>query len=115
LVRRRPQAFTGAYRVEPISFYAGNWSRLVFQANYLEEISLNPFGFFAGEGLTVLTPADHGIEDRQGAVEELRRGTIRASDYVQRIVPFTDAPEAYASLRDDKNNNFSLVFDWTKA
>jgi hypothetical protein len=34
---------------------------------------------------------------------------------VGRVVPFTEAPEAYASLRDDKNNNFSLVFDWTNA
>ncbi|MFA7345538.1 MAG: zinc-binding dehydrogenase [Terrimicrobiaceae bacterium] len=115
LVRRKPQAFTGDYRVEPISFYSGQWSRLVFQANYLEEIPINPFGFFAGEGLTILTPADHGIEDRQSAVEELRRGVIRASDFVQRVVPFADALLAYPALRDDKNNNFSLVFDWTKA
>lgn len=115
LVRRKPQAFTGAYRVEPISFYTGQWSRLVFQANYLEEISINPFNFFAGEGLTVLTPADHGVDDRQSVVEELRRGVIRASDFVGTVVPFTDAPTAYPALRDDKNNNFSLVFDWTNA
>jgi 2-desacetyl-2-hydroxyethyl bacteriochlorophyllide A dehydrogenase len=115
LVRRKPQAFTGGYRVEPISFYAGQWSRLVFQANYLEDISINPFNFFAGEGLTVLTPADHGVEDRQSVVEELRRGVIRASDFVEKVVPFTEAPTAYPALRDDKNNNFSLVFDWTKA
>jgi 2-desacetyl-2-hydroxyethyl bacteriochlorophyllide A dehydrogenase len=115
LVRRKPQAFSGEYRVEPMSFYAGQWSRLVFQAGYLEEISINPFDFFAGEGLTVLTPADHGIEDRQSVVEAIRRGVIRASDFVGRVVPFTDAPKAYPALRDDKNNNFSLVFDWTNA
>jgi 2-desacetyl-2-hydroxyethyl bacteriochlorophyllide A dehydrogenase len=115
LVRRRPQAFTGPYRVEPMSFYAGRWSRLVFQANYLEEISINPFNFFPGEGLTVITPADHSVEDRQAAVEAIRRGAIRTSDFVQQAVPFTDAPQAYAALRDDKNNNFALVFDWTNA
>jgi threonine dehydrogenase-like Zn-dependent dehydrogenase len=114
LIRRKPQAFTGPYRVEPISFY-GDWSRLVFQANYLDEISINPFTFFPGEGITILTPSDHGIEDRQDAIEALRRGTIRSADFVQKIVPFSDAPAAYRSLRDDKNSNFSLVFDWTAA
>ena len=113
LVRRKPQAFTGDYRVEPITFY-GNWSRLVFQANYLEDISINPFGCFPGEGVIVLTPSDRGIEDRQTAIEALRTGRIRASDFVQRVAPFTDAPDAYQALRDDKNANFSLVYDWTE-
>ena len=115
IVRRKPQVFGGDYRVEPITYYTNQWSRLVFQAGYLEEISINPFNFFAGEGLTILTPADHGVEDRQSVVEELRRGAVRASDFVANVVPFTDAPAAYLALRDDKNNNFSLVFDWTKA
>lgn len=114
LVRRKPQAFTGDYRVEPMSFY-GDWPRLVFQAGYLEDISLNPANFFPGEGVVVLTPADHGVEDRQGAIEALRTGRIRASDFLQRITTYDEAPEAYKALRDDKNANFSLVFDWTKA
>jgi len=113
LIRRKPQAFTGEYRVEPITFY-GDWSRLVFQANYVEDISVNPFSFFPGEGVVVLTPMDRSVEDRQNAVEALRTGRIRAADFVQRIAPFTEAPDAYLSLRDDKNANFSLVFDWTK-
>lgn len=114
LVRRKPQAFPGEYRVEPISFY-DKWSRLVFQAGYLEEISIHPVNFFPGEGVVVLTPYDHGVEDRLRAVEALRRGEIRAAKFVQRVVPFTEAPQAYLALRDDKNSNFSLVFDWTGA
>lgn len=114
LVRRKPQAFTGDYRVEPISFY-GDWSRLVFQANYLDEISIDPFNFFPGEGVIVLAPADHSVEDRQNAIEALRAGQLRASDFIQRIATYEEAPEAYKSLRDDKDANFSLVFDWTKA
>lgn len=114
LVRPQPPIVSAEYRVEPMSSY-GNWARLVFQAGYLEEIPINPASFFAGEGLTILTPSDRGIEDRQAVVEALRRGVIRAADFVQRVTPFTDAPQAYLALRDDKNCNFSLVFDWTKA
>lgn len=112
LIRRKPQGYTGEYRVEPMSFY-GEWSRLVFQANYLEDIAINPFSCFPGEGIVILTPMDHGIEDRQKAVEALRTGRIRASDFVQRVTPFTDAPDAYRALRDDKDANFSLIYDWS--
>lgn len=114
LIRRKPQAFTGPYRVEPISYY-GNWSRLILQANYIEDIAVNPFTCFPGEGITILTPIDRGIEDRQSAVEALRTGRIRAADFIQRIAPFSDAPAAYHALRDDKNANFSLAFDWSHA
>ena len=115
LVRRKPQNYGKEYKVEPIGFYHQDWPRLVMQANYLEPVSINPFAFFNGEGITILAPKDRGVEDRQKVVEAIRRGEIRASDFVQRVVPFSDAPAAYAALRDDKNNNFSLVFDWTAA
>jgi len=115
LIRRKPPAYSGEYRVEPMTLYSNsNWSRLVFQANYLEDISINPFSCFPGEGMVVLTPMDHGIEDRQTAIEACRTGSIRASDFVQRIARFSDAPEAYRSLRDDKNANFSLIYDWAE-
>jgi len=52
------------------------------------------------------------VEDRQRAVEQFRRGTLKAADFVQNVAPARDAAAAYAALRDDKNNNFSLVFDW---
>ncbi len=114
LIRRKPQNYSKDYKVEPIQFYGGDWARLVMQANYIEEIGINPFGFFPGEGVTILTPADRGVEDRQMAVEQFRRGTLKASDFVQKIAAADEAPAAYAALRDDKNSNFSLVFDWGK-
>ncbi len=112
LVRRKPQNYSKDYKVEPIQFYGGDWARLVVQANYIDEVSINPFGFFPGEGVTILTPSDRGVEDRQMAVEQYRRGTLKAADFVQTVAAVADAPAAYAALRDDKNNNFSLVFDW---
>jgi threonine dehydrogenase-like Zn-dependent dehydrogenase len=115
LVRRKPQNYSTDYKVEPIQFYGGDWARLLIQANYIDEVSINPFDFFPGEGVTVLTPSDRGVEDRQMAVEQYRRGTLKAADFVQTISAVSDAPTAYAALRDDKNNNFSLVFDWEKA
>ncbi len=115
LVRRKPQNYSKDYKVEPITFYHRDWARLVMQANYIEPVTIDPFSFFPGEGVTILTPSDRGIEDRQKAADEFRRGTLRAADFVQKIVPFSEAPAAYAALRDDKNSNFSLVFDWASA
>jgi 2-desacetyl-2-hydroxyethyl bacteriochlorophyllide A dehydrogenase len=115
LIRQKPQNYSVDYKVEPIQFYHGDWARLVMQANYIEPISINPFDFFPGEGVTIITPADRGVEDRQRAIEQFRRGTLKASDFVQNIAPITDAPSAYCGLRDEKNSNFSLVFDWADA
>ncbi len=112
LVRRKPQNYSKDYKVEPIQFYHGDWPRLIVQANYLDEVSINPFGFFPGEGITILTPSDRGVEDRQASVEQFRRGTLKAADFVQTVSAVADAPTAYAALRDDKSRNFSLVFDW---
>lgn len=115
LVRKKPQAYGSEYKVEPIHFYGQNWPRLVMQANYLEPVKINPFSFFDGEGVTILAPKDRGVEDRQSVVEQLRRGILKAQDFVSHMVPFADAVKAYTALRDDKDKNFSLVFDWTAA
>lgn len=115
LIRRKPQSYSKEYKVEPIQFYHADWPRLVMQANYIEPVTINPFSFFPGEGVMILAPKDRGVEDRQLAIEEFRRGTLRATDFAENIVPFTDAPAAYAALRDDKEKGFSLVFDWTNA
>lgn len=111
LIRRKPQNHGAAPKVDPSQLHGG-WARLVVQANYIDEISINPFGFFPGEGVTLLAPLDRGVEDRQMAVEQYRRGTLKAADFVQTLAAVADAPSAYAALRDDKNHNFSLAFDW---
>lgn len=115
LIRKKPQAYGADYKVEPIGFYHQDWPRLVMQANYIEPVSLDPFGFFPGEGVTILAPKDRGVEDRQRAVEALRRGAIKSAHFVDKPVAFSEAPAAYAALRDDKNRNFSLAFDWMNA
>ena len=115
LIRRKPQNYSKDYKVEPIQFYHGDWPRLVMQANYIEQVTIDPFGFFPGEGVTIIAPKDRGVEDRQMAIEQYRRGTLKASDFVQTVSSISGAPAAYARLRDDKNNNFSLVFDWKRA
>jgi len=114
LVRATPKGAGGApyYRGEAIASFVGKWPRLVMQASYQKEVPIHPHGFFPGEGVTILTPADRGLQDRQKAAEAIRRGEIRAVDFLDKIVPFTEAPEAYKGLRDDKDRNFSVVFDW---
>jgi len=43
------------------------------------------------------------------------RGTLQATHSVQTVAPVRDAAAACAALRNDKNSNFSLVFDWERA
>ena len=112
LLRRKPQAYGIDYKVEPIQFYHQDWPRLVLQANYLDEVPVNPFNMVAGEGMILLAPKDRGVEDRQAAIESLRRRLVPAASLVQRVLPAAQAPAAYLGLRDDRAANFSLVLDW---
>jgi len=90
------------------------WPRLVLQANYLDNISLNLFSCFEGEGLTLLAPMDRRLTDRQGVLSHIQSGRFRSGDFVDRVVSWREAKEAYTSLRDNPNEYFSLIFDWTK-
>ncbi|CAN5453840.1 hypothetical protein BH09VER1_BH09VER1_36320 [soil metagenome] len=115
LLRNRPQSYGADDKVEPIALYRGDGPRLIIQANYFEPISINPFTFGRGEGMTMLVPMDCGIQDRQKSVEGIRLGQIKATDFVDKVAPYDQAPAAYEVLRGDKKNIFSFVFDWTKA
>lgn len=44
----------GQYVREPIHFYSGDWPRLVWQANYLEDVAINPHGCQISEGMVEL-------------------------------------------------------------
>lgn len=116
LVRGKPRNQGGSayYRGEPIATFAGSWPRLVMQASYTELVSLAPHGFYPGEGLTILCPADRSLEDRQKTVKAIQKGVLRAADFLDQVVPSTAAPAIYSSLRDDKGRCFSAVFDWTQ-
>ena len=110
MVRRKPQNYSKEYKVEPIRFYGHDWPRLVMQANYVKEITVNPFSFFAGEGVTILTPADRGVEERQRAVEYVRSGKADMSPFLGTVVPAAEMPEHYRRLQ--RREIVSLVGDW---
>jgi threonine dehydrogenase-like Zn-dependent dehydrogenase len=110
LLRRKPQNYSGDYTVEPILFYGGDWPRLVFQANYLETMPWNPDGTAPGEGVIVITPRDRGMEERQRVIEHIRAGRFKSRDFIDAIIPFERAPEAYAGLK--ARTLFSAVIDW---
>lgn len=113
MVRRKPQNYSKEYKVEPIRFYGRDWPRLVMQANYIDEVSINPFAFFAGEGVTILTPADRGVEERQRAVEYIRTGRIDVSPFLKNVVECSGMPECYRKLQ--KREIVSLVGDWRRS
>ena len=109
-VRRKPQNYSADYKVEPIRFYGRDWPRLVMQANYVQEISINPFSFFAGEGVTILTPADRGVEERQRVVEYIRAGKVDMAPFLGGVVKAADMPGGYRRLQ--RREIVSLVGDW---
>ena len=113
LLRRKPQNYSKEYTVEPIKFYGGDWPRLVFQANYLETLPWNPDHTAPGEGVIIITPRDRGTEERQRVGEHGRTGRFVAKTFVDAIIPYNRAPEAYAGLKDRKL--FSAVIDWKGA
>lgn len=86
MIRRKPQNYSTEYKVEPIRFYGHDWPRLVMQANYIKEIAINPFSFFNGEGVTILTPADRGVEERQRVVEYVRAGKVDMTPFLGNVV-----------------------------
>lgn len=113
LLRRKPQNYSADYTVEPILFYGGDWPRLVFQANYLEKMPWNPDTTAPGEGVVIITPRDRGMEERQRVIEHIRAGRFKSSDFIDKIFPYSEAPEAYAGLKERRI--FSAVFDWKGA
>jgi 2-desacetyl-2-hydroxyethyl bacteriochlorophyllide A dehydrogenase len=113
LLRRKPQNYSADYTVEPIHFYGGDWPRLIFQANYLEPISWNPDHTAPGEGSIIITPRDRGMEERQRVIEHIRTGRFKSSDFLDAVLPYTEAPEAYAGLKERRL--FSAVLDWKGA
>lgn len=110
MIRRKPQNYSADYKVEPIRFYGHDWPRLVMQANYVKEISINPFAFFAGEGVTILTPADRGVEERQRVVEYVRAGKVDMTPFLKNVVPCAEMPAHYRKLQ--RREIVSLVGDW---
>ena len=111
-VRKKPQAYGVEYKVEPIGFYKSDWPRLVMQANYLEQVSLNPFNFFSGEGVTILTPFDRGVEDRQKVIEAIRTGRLAGKNYIEQVVPYDKAKAVYAALVNKEI--LSAAFQWAE-
>lgn len=113
IVRRKPQAYGTEYVKEPVRFYHGDWPRIVMQANYIDQITMNPFGFVPGEAVIIASPFDRGVEDRQAAVEAIRTKRIDPAHFMDLVVPYTQASQAYESLRQRKR--FSAIFDWSSA
>lgn len=107
ILRKRPEAFRS-----PLSSALGKWPRLVYQANYLDTVTINAHDYFDGEGVVVLTPTDRGLEDRVRTVELLRQGKLNTRAFIDRVLPVVEAPAAYADLRDNKDKVSTVVIDW---
>lgn len=86
------------------------WPRLLLQANYVEEVTINPCSFFRGEGVIVLTPSDRQSEDRMRVVELIRRGLLKTERFTKNVFTPGQMPEAYRMLQRREIN--SVVCKW---
>jgi len=76
-------------------------------------VSINPFSFFDGEGVVILTPADRGVEERQRVVEYVRTKRVDMTPFLRTVVRPEDMPANYRKLQ--KKEIISLVGDWRES
>lgn len=93
-----------------IQMMKNHFPRLLIQANYLDEVSVNPSRFFSGEGAVILTPADRTFEDRASVVELIRNGSWDPSPYTENIFTPDEMPVVYNKLK--KHEIASVVCKW---
>lgn len=74
--------------------------RLLIQANYVEDVPVNPSRFFTGEGALIVTPADRNYEDRATVAELIRRGELHTEAYTKNIFTPEEMPEVYNKLKN---------------
>jgi len=87
-----------------------DWPRLLLQANYVDEISINPCWFYKGEGLTILTPGDRTLDDRQQVADLIRLGKFPTEHFTKNIFSPDEMPDAYRKLQKREIN--SVVCKW---
>jgi L-iditol 2-dehydrogenase len=112
LLRRK----TGGHEddaMESGPLYGGYHPRLVAQANYIDPLAVNPLA--GGEALYISMPVDRSYSDRMRVMENIRQGALKTDDFVDSILPYTQAPQAYVGLRDNPDKIFSIAFNWSGA
>lgn len=92
--------------------WPGKIPRVVFQANYIKPVPANLAQIAPTQKVTFLYPADRTPEDRREVLEMVARGELKTKDFVEKPVPFHDAPQAYNALKSNPDKHFSLAFKW---
>jgi L-iditol 2-dehydrogenase len=110
LLRKKPQNYSSEYMVEPIGIYGADWPRLVFQANYLDKMPLNPTFMLPGEAALFISPRDRGIEERQRTIEAIRTGVLDTTPLRDCLFAAAEAPAAYEALKERRI--VSAAIDW---
>ena len=87
-----------------------DWPRLLLQANYVDKIPLDPFWFFNGEGVILLTPIDRHPDDRQQVIELIRSGKWDTTPYLENIFTPAEMPDVYRKLQ--KREIASAICKW---
>jgi len=89
--------------------------RLILQGSYFEPVPWQYKCKYQGLRLEVMYPIDRTKEDRQDVIDWISSGRLKASGFVDAIIPSCEAPKAYAKLQEEPDKYFSVVFSWNRA
>jgi threonine dehydrogenase-like Zn-dependent dehydrogenase len=62
--------------------------------------------------MTMIAPRDCQARDISAALELMRTGKLRVGDLITKVMTPDEAPEAYAMLRDRKDQAMTIAFRW---
>ncbi len=113
-VLRQPvyRTLHAAYPVTALRSCANVWPRLVFQATYMQQLTMGPGGLAGSEGVLVLKPGDRTVGDRLATVDQIRAGNLPVGDIIDTPTPVEEAPEAYRTLRDNPGAVSAVAYEW---
>ena len=92
------------------TIYNKTLPKLVMQASYIEDVSINPSIFFKAEGVQLITPYDRDFYDRKMVAELIRKKAIDVKDYIKNVFTADEIVGAYRKLQNHEIS--SAVFKW---
>jgi 3-hydroxyethyl bacteriochlorophyllide a dehydrogenase len=89
-------------------------ARYLVQGSYPESFSV-PYQDAFRKEIQFLIPRDTQPRDIRAVLDFMARGTLTVRDLISAVVPPSEAPSAYAELREQPARHVTIVFDWSRA
>ncbi len=106
------RTWQSGFRPDVLRGAAAVWPRLLYLATYTQTFEIIPSAAENVEGAIVLNTMDRSHEDRRAAMAALREGLVDTREFLPASLPVSEAPTAYARLRDAPATATAAVFSW---